>query len=53
MASEVDEPRSLLREGVSAGDVISAADLDRLPLYLRRAFLHHLRLYQHWSIDTD
>ncbi len=33
--------------------LINAADLDRLPLYLRRALLHQLRLYRHWSIETD
>ena len=33
--------------------LINASDLEQLPVLLRRALLHHLRLYRHWAIETD
>lgn len=33
--------------------VISSQDIGRLPLLLRRALLHHLRLYRHWHDDDE
>ena len=32
--------------------LIKSSDLPRLPYYLRRAVLHHLRLYQHWEMEA-
>ena len=33
--------------------LINTSDLGQLPVLLRRAHLHHLRLYRHWAIETD
>lgn len=33
--------------------LIATRDLERLPLYLRRAWLHHLGLYRHWRGELE
>lgn len=32
--------------------LIKSSDLPRLPYFLRRALLYHLRLYQHWDMEV-
>jgi hypothetical protein len=33
--------------------VVAVRDLERLPLYLRRAWLHHLELYRHYRGELE